>query len=301
MLYSMKKETRTDWQERVKRVLLLLAGSLDTPPDLEQAAGEAASSPWHFHRAFKTITGESFSAALRRLRLERAAYSIKAGSTVIDAALEAGFESPESFCRVFTRKFGLNPSRVAKLPWWSGELEAPNGLHYRTDNKNLWFFPGTSNSREEICTRNSTRIVNMKSMQISALSGEGDFWQLPALWEQFSARLTEAGHGFGPGKMLTVFEGETLFRTAVILEADAQCPAGTEELRLPGGSYAVTVFMGSTEGIGPFWEQLRNRFFPASGWYLDPGRPSLEWYQNYPPPGIPELALTFLCDPVLPG
>jgi len=43
---------------------------------------------------------------------------------------------------------------------------------------------------------------------------------------------------------------------------------------------------------------LRLSFFDSGGWLPDHTRPALEWYQNTPPEGLPELTVTFLCDPV---
>lgn len=292
MLAAMRHETEIDWRRRVDRTIHTIMGSLDSPPDLEGAAKDAASSPWRFHRCFKAMTGEGFAACLRRLRMERSAYRLKAGSSVIEAALEAGFETPEAFSRAFRKAFQLNPSAISGLPWWKGELAAPNDLHYRPDRGTAWYSP------DEKGLAQRARIVNLPRQRIASMSGSGDPWRLPVLWKALGQTLARDGRSANPGGALTVFEPGATYRAAFILMDDTRAPAGTEETELPGGLYAATVFFGPCEGIGPFWDDWRERFFDSSGWMRDPTRPSLEWYQNEPPYGLPELSLTLLCDPL---
>ena len=72
----MKPTTAEDYRSRMNRVLAHLAGRLDDPPGLEELARIAHFSPFHFHRVFRAMAGESVGALLRRLRLERAARTL---------------------------------------------------------------------------------------------------------------------------------------------------------------------------------------------------------------------------------
>ncbi len=296
----MKKETREDWELRVHRVLEKMTGSLDEAVLAEQFAGDAASSRWHFERAFRSLTGESFAACVRRLRLERAAYRLKEGEPVLGTALDAGYESAESFCRAFRRAFGLAPSRVSQLPWWRGELPAPNGLHWRPGVQPRWHLSAIPGS----ATTDSTRVLEIPPQDILTVPGTADFWQLPVLWESFVNALRELHDQPAPGSFMTVFSQSEppLASPAVLVTEKTDGIPGTRKSilpgALPGGLYAITTFTGPCEAIGPFWDSLRSSFFDSGGWLPDPTRPSLEWYQNTPPEGLPELTVTFLCDPV---
>lgn len=68
--------------------------------------------------------------------LERAAWRLRRGMTVTDAAWEAGYESVEGFSRAFARAYGRSPSEpdVAPASDW---LPAPNGIHFHPPT-NLW-------------------------------------------------------------------------------------------------------------------------------------------------------------------
>jgi AraC family transcriptional regulator len=70
---------------------------------LEKLAAVAAFSPFHFHRVFAAITGETLSDFIRRIRLERAASGLVTlrETSVLGIALRCGFSSAATFARSF--------------------------------------------------------------------------------------------------------------------------------------------------------------------------------------------------------
>jgi AraC-like DNA-binding protein len=100
---------------------------------LADMAGGAYSSPFHFNRRLRRDAGEPPVAMRRRVMLERAAWRIAGGSSVTDAAFEAGYESVEGFSRAYSRAFGHPPSTPAAGHW----LPAPNGIHFHPPTS-LW-------------------------------------------------------------------------------------------------------------------------------------------------------------------
>jgi len=61
----------------------------------------AAFSPFHFHRVFRAVTGETLFAFIQRLRLERSAGVLLAASdlSVLEVALDHGFASAATWMR----------------------------------------------------------------------------------------------------------------------------------------------------------------------------------------------------------
>ncbi|WP_028647472.1 helix-turn-helix domain-containing protein [Nocardiopsis sp. CNT312] len=106
---------------------------------LADMAGGAHSSPFHFTRTLSRDTGEAPVAMRRRVMLERAAWHLKGGGSVTDAAWGAGYGSVEGFSRAFTRAFGRPPSTVD--PGCGHWLPAPNGIHFHPP-VSLWFHSG---------------------------------------------------------------------------------------------------------------------------------------------------------------
>jgi len=102
---------------------------------LADMAGGAFSSPYHFSRRVARDAYEPPVAMRRRVMLERAAWQIRRGMSVTDAAFEAGYESVEGFSRAFGRAFGHPPSALP--PDVSHWLPAPNGIHFHPPTS-LW-------------------------------------------------------------------------------------------------------------------------------------------------------------------
>lgn len=101
---------------------------------LQDMAGDAFSSPYHFARLLSRATGEPPVAMRRRVLLERAAWQLSHGASVSDAAWAAGYGSVEGFSRAFTRAFGRLPSSPDAGSCW---LPAPNGIHFHPPTS-LW-------------------------------------------------------------------------------------------------------------------------------------------------------------------
>jgi AraC family transcriptional regulator len=78
---------------------------------LETLSSRLGVSPTHFQKTFKARIGETPKAHVERLRLERAAFRLLVqDETLINIALDHGYNSPETFTRAFRRRFGKAPS-----------------------------------------------------------------------------------------------------------------------------------------------------------------------------------------------
>jgi AraC family transcriptional regulator len=101
---------------------------------LDDMAGGAFASPYHFARQLSAGAGEPPVAMRRRVMLERAAWQLRQGHSVTDAAFAAGYESVEGFSRAFARAYGHPPSQPSAGSHW---LPAPNGIHFHSPTS-LW-------------------------------------------------------------------------------------------------------------------------------------------------------------------
>lgn len=115
----MRPDTRATYEERILRAQSYLNERLDEDLRLEDLARVACLSPFHFHRVFRGMTGETVGAFVRRLRMQRAASQLKtSGKPVTDIAFGAGYDSLEGFSRAFHGHYGSAPStwREAQAP-----------------------------------------------------------------------------------------------------------------------------------------------------------------------------------------
>jgi AraC-like DNA-binding protein len=87
-----------------------LAANLDRPVRLEDAAGAACLSPFHFHRMFARAFGETPHDFLRRQRIDRAKQLLARDHLPItEVCLSVGYESLGSFSMLFRSMVGRSP------------------------------------------------------------------------------------------------------------------------------------------------------------------------------------------------
>ena len=93
--------------ERLRRGLSPAEG----PRAVDAMARTACFSRRQFHRLTVQLTGETPGAHQRRLRLDRGAWLLLTSRvTILDIALETGWESHETFARAFRARFQATPS-----------------------------------------------------------------------------------------------------------------------------------------------------------------------------------------------
>lgn len=284
----MKESTRRDYTERVMRVLVYIQRSLDRELSLQELAGVADFSPFHFHRIFRGMLGESVKEHVRRLRLERAALRLRhTRRSVIDIALEAGYEAHEAFSRAFKSMSGESPSsfrarrqREVALP------PIPSGVHYRPD--------GALRSEEihwpvEGGIQMQVTVKELKPMRVAFMRHVGPYSQCGGTWDALLTRLGAEGW-LGAGTMFLglchddpdVTPHENLRYDACVTVDDTFEPegdVGVEEIA--GGDYAVTTHVGPYETLANTYAYLFGQWMPTSG--REPrSAPCVEVYLNDP-------------------
>lgn len=68
---------RQEYERRINDVIDYISAHRGEDLRLDRLAAIAAFSPFHFHRVFKAVTGETIADFVQRLRLERAARALR--------------------------------------------------------------------------------------------------------------------------------------------------------------------------------------------------------------------------------
>lgn len=112
------REPPPTYVDRINRAIDHVLQHLDEPLRLENVARVACFSPFHFHRIFRALAGESLAEFVRRARLERAVallsrqdWAVRRRPSLTDIALACGFSSSADFSRCFRQRYGVPPSR----------------------------------------------------------------------------------------------------------------------------------------------------------------------------------------------
>ena len=102
-------------EARLGRVTAYIYDHLEDEIDLQRLAGIACLSPWHWHRIYHAIQGETIAATVKRLRLHRAAgYLAQTDLPIETIAGKAGYGSVQAFTRRFKADYGLPPAQFRK-------------------------------------------------------------------------------------------------------------------------------------------------------------------------------------------
>ena len=137
-LLPKSSSTTLDYVERVNRAIDYILQNLDQPLQLETVAQMAYFSPFHFHRVFRAILGETLNQFVKRLRLERALRMLSHNPqrSLTDIALGCGFTSSSDFSRSFKQRYGLPPSvfdievfRAERRDEWQTAITDPEQRH----------------------------------------------------------------------------------------------------------------------------------------------------------------------------
>jgi len=227
------------------KALWIIETRLAAPPSLEDLAQATDTSPYGLLRAFSAQYGMPPIAYARLRRLSEAAKRIAAGApSLLDVALEAGYESHEAFTRAFKAAFGAAPADVRANPAArTAPLVAPESLQ-----------TGAAHALD------GPRLETEPARPLVALTRRyrGDeAAAIPSQWAAFGSAL---GPAVKPGAaqvtygVLSAGEGaEADYACAVSAEAVDRLPHGFTHMTLPGGRYAVFACAAHVSAVRDAW------------------------------------------------
>ena len=112
---TINKEIEIDYISRINSVFEFIDKNLDSGLSLNTLSEIAHFSPYHFHRIFKYITGETLNQYVLRRKIEKAALDIlHKDLTISEIAHTYGFSENSSFTRAFKKYFDLSPTEFKK-------------------------------------------------------------------------------------------------------------------------------------------------------------------------------------------
>jgi AraC-like DNA-binding protein len=127
------------YHDRVNRVLDYISEHLDGELSLTRLSAIGCFSPFHFHRIFQGVTGETLNSHVRRVRLERAALLMKTSprKRITDVALATGFAGTAEFSRAFKNHFDRTASSWdRRSPLEKSKIcKAPEMLSFHTEEE----------------------------------------------------------------------------------------------------------------------------------------------------------------------
>lgn len=251
--------TTLDYGARLERVLAYLADNLDREVGLDRLADVACFSPFHFHRIFHALQGETVAEAVRRLRLQRAAVElIEQETPIARIAARAGYGSQAAFTRAFRSAYGAPPAV------YRATATAP-------------FEHAAVTVRDDV------------PVDVVALRLQGDYERIGGTFERLHALAAARGWVTEATRYFGVYYHDPAATAAADLRSDAclSAPPGFEgegdlrPLTLAGGRHAVLLHVGPYAELDRAYTWLYREWLPTSG-AVPADRPCVEEYLNNP-------------------
>lgn len=110
----MKKTTKNDYLQSIYKVIHYIEENYNDDLTLDELSKVASFSKYHFHRIFKSITGETLSDYIRKVRLSSTTLKFKTDKKITQIALDSGYETNASFSKAFKKYFGITPKEFSQ-------------------------------------------------------------------------------------------------------------------------------------------------------------------------------------------
>lgn len=270
----MKRSTELDYRRRISRVISAIVEDPGADHSVERLAEVAHFSPFHFHRIYRAVTGESVVATVRRMRLAQASHKLAGTpSSVILTALEAGYESPQSFARAFREFTGLSPTGFQAQQAIVGSLPP-------------------------------VALTTASTMVVYGIWHDGPVATIPHTfrqlrnWAEKRGRIwpdcLRFGASFGDSEQSEGFR----YFAGMYLPESHKAPDDLDQCELSGGCFASYRLVGPYTLISSTLQTLFGGWLPQSG--LEPDhRPVIEIYRNHPEVVPHQNLITDLLIPVI--
>jgi AraC family transcriptional regulator len=170
-------QVRKEHVARINNAILYIENNLSKKLMLNDIAKEACFSPFHFHRIFSLVVGETVHNFITRKRIEKAASFLVNQNEIpiTEISEKLGFTSLSSFSRAFKRFYGISPndfkelspnkfSKICKTESKKGQVLVSFEQYICNINNSLKWFHMNAN----------VAIKNVEELQIAYISHIGE-------------------------------------------------------------------------------------------------------------------------------
>lgn len=282
-----------EYRARMNRVLDYIEEHIGEEFSLEELAGVAAFSKYHFHRIFAALMGESLFSFITRVRVERAAVCLvnQPRKSITELSGECGFSSSAHFSRTFRTRFGMSPTEWRRR---GGPISNESQTDSNGRKAQTWEPPYRMVQHQidgRIPMEGTVTITEFPSMDVAYVRHVGPYMGDGALFERLWGQLLQWAQPrelFNPPetRMICLYHDnpEITDSDKLRLSVCISVPGETEvdgeigKMRIEGGRYAVARFEVDETQYGEAWQWVYGTWLPQSGYQPADGAP----FELYP-------------------
>lgn len=273
------------YAQRINRAIDHILANVAEKHSLDDLARIACFSKFHFHRIFKSHTGETLNQFVKRVRLEKAVGLLRqnSGSSITEIGMKVGFDSPTDFSRSFKQQYGFSPKQFTPERFREESKickELAANVHYPLRSQETASNPDHFEVRVEAFDAFPiayVRVIGAFDPQriLDGMNHLIDWARPKGLYP--NSRLI----GMSPDDMdITPIE-KYRYDWAIRVPESTHVEDRVSLTSFRGGPYATIHCVGDIALLDRAWQFLFQQWLPASGYEPDDA-PSLEWYETDP-------------------
>lgn len=256
---------------QIQRAIDYIEEHLDGDLSTDSIANVAGFSKWHFQMIFSSAVGDTLKEYIRKRRLTAALYLL--GNTnrrILDIALEAGFESQESFTRAFKAMFGKNPGECRS----DGARSVMSLNKLKITMEYLDHLYEGINMQPVIKDIEEKKVIGVGAHFISTLSPDHTNEKvIPKLWDHYNQRRSEIKSRVSEIDLGVCLEppekkshpDECFYTAGTEVRSFEDVPSGMNCIIIPAGRYAVFTHKGDLNSLPMTMKYIYGSWLPKFG------------------------------------
>lgn len=195
-------------KSRINLAFEYIDAHLEEELSLENIAGAANYSPYHFHRIFKSITGETLQEFIHRRRVEKTASLLmhKPDMSITEVAYQLGFSSNASFTKAFKKYYHISPTLFRKnLPDKYSQIEHQNSKIGQIEPQFEKYICALTNHLNWIQMNGNASVQNHDTLHLAYQSHIGACELLPNIFRKVIAWATTQQLWSDEAKMIVMY------------------------------------------------------------------------------------------------
>ncbi|MCX4028663.1 AraC family transcriptional regulator [Endozoicomonas sp. SM1973] len=284
------------YKTRIDQALQYIEENLSKRILLTDVAKVSHFSPYHFHRIFTGIVGETINDYIARRRLERAINTLifKPDLSMTQVALGNGFSSSANFSKAVKLYFGFSPSEIRNPDKIKDSKIGKIYSKYGKDFNPSDLYPTRLTNEMTSAIYREDTIMNIEvrdidGYRVCALPSTRGY-ESKAIYEAWDKLIGwAASNGIKRDeqqRFAFAFDNPTVtpidkcrYEAAIVIGSNIQVNPPFNLSEIPKGKYAVLYFKGSPEETIKAQLSIYSDWLPDSGFEPD-NFPMLEHYLN---------------------
>lgn len=301
------KKIHSEYIRRINKAIEYVLSNLDKTLVLDDVAKSSYFSPFHFHRIFHGIVGETLNDFITRKRMEVAANRLvcKRDLNITEISELGGFSSSANFSKAFKLYFGISPSqtrnpenvensKIGKIYSKYGKEFNPQSLYSQFVTDSVIFHP---DKLEELLM--NVKVEDMNERLVAFLTAPKGYdltaifetWDKVIDWAKLNGVADQENKRFAichDNPMITPTD-KCRYDASIEIDSDVGVLEPFSKQTIPSGKYAVAYYKGDGDKVSNFYMELYSNWLPGSGFEPDDYPPVAHYLNDSREDGFVEM------------